>query len=183
MGAVANTTVKPGFTQAAVYVDLGNAHGSGVHLGGGYILTAAHVADGESQMTVRDESGRRATAVPVEIDRAHDVALIYAKGFSGVSVDLSCHTPKIGQAIQIVGNPYDTEFMHTWGRVGTGVRKIDDWAEAFVGDITAGPGNSGGPVFDSKGSVVGILVGGYHKINGWAFIVPSSTVCRLMGRS
>jgi serine protease Do len=202
-GAAINALRPVDTTAATVLIDTGEGKGSGVHIGGGYIVTAAHVVDtaAGNTITVRYEGGEAAgwSAQVVGYDKKHDLALLHIEDTSGPSASISCEATKIGQSIQIVGNPLDMEFIHTFGRVGSGVRAMAHWAEAFIGNAVTGPGNSGGPVFDARGRVVGILVGGYMPVvvapgpmglrvtgiplPGWSFIVPSTTLCRLMGRT
>lgn len=184
---IASARAPVNSTDATVLVKLESGHGSGVHIGGGYIVTAAHVAEGEAKFSVRYPSNATTDQVEVvAIDKQHDLALLKTP-YNGPAAKLSCKALSVGDAITIVGNPFDMEFVTTYGRVAAGTQKVGRWAEAFIGDIVAGPGNSGGPVFDESNRVVGILVGGLGAgsipIVGWSYIVPSTTICRLMGRS
>lgn len=189
---LANRSEQSNPMDATVIVKLEQGHGSGVHIGNGLILTAAHVVNGEDKITVSYQSGITRPATVLGLDKAHDVAVLETT-YAGPSAKLSCSAVRVGEYLHIVGNPYDLEFIHTFGRVANAVvKQIKPWAEAVIGDIVAGPGNSGGPVFNSRNHVTGILVGGMSKptgfgssvsIPGWAFIVPASTICRLMGRT
>lgn len=190
-----------GQPRSAVIVEVDGGHGSGVHLGHGVILTAAHVVDGEKKITIRDTAGTKVSGKVVAFDKDHDLALVDTS-YNGPSANLSCLPVKTGDHITISGNPFDLEFITTWGRVAGATREIGEWPEAFIGDITTAPGNSGSPVYNTRDEVVGVLVGGFAPsvltlatgpngpmmkstnvpLLGLAFIVPATTACHLMGK-
>jgi len=177
-----------------VKIILTKGHGSGVYIGGGLILTVAHVVDNSKDGTVRikTESGNILPGVVLWSSKARDVALVQVTGTLGLRpARLSCTTPQIGDAIHARGNPLSIEFFSAWGHVATSLRKVDPWLEAVGTDMTVLPGMSGGPVFGSDGAVVGIAVGvmiaqvgfGSMSLTGATLIVPGSTICPLLGRA
>lgn len=193
-----NHTVDPVQYSAAavVKVSLKGGHGSGVHLGNGYVLTAGHVTTGAREVAVRTPHGEpmRGEVIAINYDDLgrYDVSLVYVPELSGMpSAPLSCKAPYIGQSIRIVGNPSGDEFAFSWGRVSNiGVVGYveNGWWRRLVGmDITAAPGVSGGPVFDEiTGEVVGILVAGMvtdRGTFGYSYMVPGDAICHVMGRS
>lgn len=173
-----NATVK-------VSTDVGS--GSGVYIADNTVLTAAHVVRDAKTVTVKTQDGLEVEGVVRVYDIKKDIATVYLKDkLPVVQAVIDCRTPIIGEYVEAIGNPYDIEFMHTWGRIGTKLHKLSDdkWDEVVIVDITFGPGMSGGPVYsDNKfasSKVVGIIVGAASTIP-LGIIVPASTVCKVIG--
>jgi S1-C subfamily serine protease len=179
---------------ATVIVQMdGGGHGSGFHIGNGYILTAAHVANGSKSLTLKTDTGEKLKASVLWSNADYDVALLRMANVKALkSIPLSCRTPQTGEAVSIEGNPSILEFVTTYGRISGKTRDASPtWKAVYVVDITIAPGVSGGPVIDASGSVVGIAVGilamavsPFSVIApAYSFIVPSRQVCNLMGRA
>jgi serine protease Do len=173
---------------AVVYIQVGEGHGSGVHIGQGYVLTAAHVVVNQPSVVVRAESGGVAPARVLWANEAKDVALLKVDLDMGAA-SLECRVPQVGEDIEAVGNPLSLEFVHTYGKVAGGVRKAGDIEETFVASLAVAPGMSGGPVFDARGRLIGLV----SALMMWrdvmtaaplavSFIVPGKTICGLLGR-
>jgi S1-C subfamily serine protease len=95
---------------------------------------------------------------------------------------LFCGDVTVGQQLQAIGNPTVLTFAHSWGHVSSKAENHSPhWERAFVATTPAGPGSSGGPVFDTEGRVVGLVVGGVTRGFPFVLVVPSSSVCFLMG--
>lgn len=174
---------KPRLAGSTVKVLVSNGHGSGVNIGGGLILTAAHVVKDATEFSIKDDRGGKSKAKVLWANDEYDVALLRSQIITRTS-ELSCKPLRMGEALRAVGNPLDLEFTETHGRVaGTG-------PEGKVAvDITLAPGMSGGPVFDNQNRVRGINdaimvmpMGFSGSVIGISYIVPSSTVCLLMGK-
>jgi serine protease Do len=177
---------------AFVKINTDTGHGSGTHIGNGYILTAAHVVTDRKEISVRSQTGRVRPGTVLWANAAYDIALLVMEKPSDMGVaDIDCREPVIGESITAKGNPLHLEYITTWGHVARAVQKQSMWQEAFVADIAIDAGMSGGAVLDMAGSLVGVAVGGAGTFNmmgqfnphGFAFIVPASTVCFLMGRA
>jgi S1-C subfamily serine protease len=174
-----------------------DGHGSGVYIGGGFVLTAAHVPGEEKTMDAKAEDGSTRTATVLWSNHLYDVALMHIDDGSHFEVSpLSCAPTVVGQHVRSFGNPSDLEFVWTSGEVIGEPRKIfEAWAEAVPVDMTIIPGQSGGGVLDDDGQVVGIAVGvmtadmqtGYGmystSVTGIGYIVPSTTICMLLART
>jgi S1-C subfamily serine protease len=177
---------------ATVMVVTESGHGSGVHIGNGYILTATHVIGKAENVTLKTDKGAKLEAAVLWSNSAYDVSLLrIAEPRALKSVPLSCRTPPVGEHVSVEGNPMKLEFQTTWGRIA-GKTQVggDMWKAVYVLDATIAPGVSGGPVFDSNRNVVGIAVGtmvsGFGPFTrtgpAYSFTVPSRMVCNLMGR-
>jgi serine protease Do len=166
-------------------------HGSGVYLGGNYILTAAHVVKDSLSVTVRTEDNVEQEADVLWKNTQYDLAAIRIPDDSNMRpASFRCRdTLRIGDYIKAVGNPLDEPFVTMFGKVSAGISQRAVWKEAFLADLTAIPGMSGGAVYDAQGYVVGITVGlavmpmGPFSVGpvGLGYIVPMHAACVLMG--
>jgi S1-C subfamily serine protease len=173
-------------TDAVVFVDQEQGHGSGTHLGNGVILTAAHVVDGVDDFIIKDDKGNTSPGKVLWASKDYDVALIQTQ-YAGPSRSISCSPLRNGQPVHAVGNPGSLEFISTYGHVANPTPiKIDDTNELVTLDLNAGRGMSGGPLLDAQGRVVGVVVAITNParlVGSFTFAVPSSTLCRLLARA
>lgn len=140
--------------------------GSGIVLTStGLILTNEHVVEGASSITVAldGESGRTRTATLLASDPSHDLALlkIDPSGLKLHALSLSTSTPKVGDATYAIGNPFGLNWTLTTGIVSALDRQIKAPNGAVIDhviqtDAALNPGNSGGPLIDSSGAVIGL---------------------------
>lgn len=172
-----------------VKVVLENGHGSGVSLGNGYILTAAHVVNDAKTATLKTKDGKTRQAAVLWANTEYDIALLRSQDGNMDAASLDCRVAQLGDTIISYGNPLNVEFASAYGRIAGEPRKFGPWQSVFVTDITTVMGQSGGPVFDADGRLIGITVGvmgapmGFsHSLVGYGFVVPSSSVCELLAR-
>lgn len=176
---------------STVKVLVGEGHGSGVHTGNRYIVTAAHVVGQAETVKVKTSRGVEVLADVLWINKAHDIALLRAQSLPDVDVSrLSCGNPSIGQSVSAIGNPGPLEFITAYGRVSSLLKHGKPWADFYIVSMAIAPGMSGGPVFNEQGQVVGLVVGVAMMSIGWAgapvgfgYIAPSSAVCRMLARN
>ena len=177
--------------ESMVKVLVNGGHGSGVHIGNGLVLTAAHVVVGATGVTVKLSDGQILKGDVQWAAKAQDVALIRVEHPERMGVaNLECRDMVIGEEITVYGNPLNIDYMRTYGRVGGAPRSASPWESVIPSDISVAPGNSGGPVFDADGDVIGVLVGGAvtrlgmgGSFVGMSYFVPSRTICRLLARA
>lgn len=180
--------VKP-LLSADIKVLVDRGHGSGVHIGNGKYLTAAHVVREAKTVKVKfaDKSVREAKVLWVSQD--YDIALLDASG-SGVSVaKLSCLEPAVGTNITMVGNPMALEGITAFGRVAGSAQELAHWKSVIIVSGPSIPGQSGGPVYNEAHEVVGITVGlmgvnlgMFPSVSGYGSVVPMSAVCGLLAK-
>jgi len=138
---------------------------SGVYLGHGVILTAKHClpAPGDAARIVLDDHDRAGPAIDIYPEwksEKSDVATYHMLQDDDIEpAHLTCRLARIGEQIEIVGNPIHHEFVHTWGRIASMPSSVDDSddSDEVTLDAQFAPGNSGGPVYTTDGSVLGIV--------------------------
>jgi S1-C subfamily serine protease len=171
-------------------VQLENGHGSGVHIGNGFIVTAAHVVGDAKEVQVKDKGGVFHKAEVLWANKASDIALLRTSPDGMGVAHISCIVTKAGSPIVAYGNPLAIEFVAAYGKIAGEARATGPWKSVYVTDITTVMGQSGGPVFAENGDLIGITVGvmsaqiGFSgSLVGYGFVVPSSEVCGLLARS
>jgi serine protease Do len=159
-------------------------HGEGLGSGfiisaDGYVLTNAHVITDADDVTVRlADSRREFKAKVVGADERTDVALlkIDATGLPTVTIG-SAEQLKVGEWVAAIGSPFGFDNTITAGIVSAKGRALPD--ESFVPfiqtDVAVNPGNSGGPLLNLRGEVVGINSLIYSRTGGYmgvSFAIP-----------
>ncbi|MNL26855.1 Periplasmic pH-dependent serine endoprotease DegQ precursor [compost metagenome] len=169
-------------------------HGSGTHIGGGYILTAAHVVEDDKSMKIKTNNGLLRYAKVLWVNKDYDVALLRTSEQGMKSAHLSCRALKEGALIRADGNPLNIEFVSSSGKISGSARDFGKPRSAYVTDMTTVMGMSGGGIFDRNGDMVGIVsavavapmkvgAGYVPSLTGFGMAIPSFEVCALMGRS
>jgi serine protease Do/serine protease DegQ len=158
------------------------ASGSGAVLdaAAGIVVTNNHVVDGGRKYTVDLTDGRIFDAVLIGADKATDIAVlqIVAPSLSQIEV-ASSDTLRTGDLAFAVGYPLGLDQTLTMGVIsGLGRSGMGDRIEDYIQtDAAVNSGNSGGPLLDSRGRLIGIntsiLSGGGGGNDGIAFAVPS----------
>jgi serine protease Do len=145
----------------------------------GYILTNAHVVADANEVSVRMTDRREYRAKVVGIDKRTDVAVlrIDAKDLPVVKVG-NADELRPGQWVIAIGSPFGFENSVTAGIVSATARSLgspDNYTPFIQTDVAVNPGNSGGPLFNLKGEVVGINSQIYSRTGGYqgvSFAIP-----------
>lgn len=183
---------QPATFDATLYVATGGGHGSGVHIGGGFIITSAHVVDDAKVVSVKRTDGKIAAARVVWTSKEYDIAALQTD-LDIPAAELSCDALRQGDDVQAIGSPLSFEFVSSYGKIAGDPRALMDIKSVYVTNIATVMGQSGGPLFHD-GKVVAIntavmlapLKNGVvfvPTMTGFGFAVPSTVVCELMGRS
>lgn len=172
-------TVKAAAPDLPVRGGPGQGMGSGFIISAeGHILTNAHVVDGASEVTVTLSDEREFTAKVVGADRRTDVALlkIDATGLPAARLGDPAGT-RVGDWVAALGAPFGFTQTLTAGIVSAKSRALPN--EAYVPfiqtDAALNPGNSGGPLLNTQGEVIGISSQIYSPNGGYAglsFAIP-----------
>jgi len=144
----------------------------------GYILTNRHVVDDASEVLVKLTDKREFKARVIGSDRRSDVALIKidAKGLPKIAIGDSVKL-KVGEWVVAIGSPFGFENSVTQGIVSAKGRSLpdEDYVSFIQTDVPVNPGNSGGPLFNLRGEVVGINSQIYSRTGGYmglSFAIP-----------
>ena len=160
--------------------------GSGFIISGdGLILTNHHVVDGADEIKVRLTDNREFTGKVLGSDAKTDIAVVKIDATDlpyltmGDSDEL-----KVGEWVAAIGSPFGLDNTVTAGIVSAKSRKLpsDQYVPFIQTDVAVNPGNSGGPLFNMKGEVVGInsqifsTSGGFM---GLSFAIPSNLAMQI----
>jgi len=156
-----------------------HAQGSGFLISAdGLVLTNAHVVDGAKEVTVKLSDHREYKAKVLGADRSSDIAVLKIDGQSLPSVTLGDSDQLgVGDYVLAIGEPFGLEETATAGIVSAKGRSLpgDGYVPFIQTDAAVNPGNSGGPLFDANGSVVGINAQIYSNSGGFqgvSFAIP-----------
>src|ERR1700731_4829293 len=147
----------------------------------GYAVTNNHVVQNAETVTVTADDGKTYTAKVIGTDSRSDLALIKVEGADFPFVKLADTSPRIGDWVLAVGNPFGLGGTVTAGIVSARGRDIgpgpyDDFIQI---DAPVNKGNSGGPSFDVEGNVIGVNTAIFSPSGGSvgiAFDIPADTV-------
>ena len=144
----------------------------------GRILTNAHVVEGADTILVKLADNSEKPAKLIGLDKASDVALlkIEATGLPAVQMGDSS-TLEVGDWVLAIGSPFGLEHTATQGIVSAVGRSLPDgnYVPFIQTDVAVNPGNSGGPLFNLRGQVVGINSQIYSRSGGYmglSFAIP-----------
>src|SRR6185295_7576800 len=146
----------------------------------GYVLTNEHVVQQTTTARVAFVDGRNATAVVVGRDPSTDLAVLRAQATGLPHAALLDATPRVGQLVVAVGNPLGFESTVSAGVVSALGRSLRSRQGRLIEGIVQHTaalnlGNSGGPLVDSRGRVVGINTAIIAMAQGIGFAVPATT--------
>jgi S1-C subfamily serine protease len=170
--------------------------GSGVLISDqGEILTALHLVDGAAAVKVTFADGTQSSAQIVSTQPENDIAVLQPDELPGIMVPAVMGNPyavQVGDEAYAVGNPFGL-----YGSLSAGVIsgfdrvfEFEDTGQAIDGliqvDAAVNPGNSGGPLLNRNGQVIGIVVGILNPIEeeffvGIGFAVPITTAAGAAG--
>src|SRR3984957_2323460 len=172
--------------QQATRAQIAHAQGSGFIVSpDGLVLTNAHVVDGAKEVTVKLSDHSEYKAKVLGADRASDIAVlkIDARDLPAVQLGNSDQLA-VGDYVLAIGEPFGLEETATAGIVSAKGRTLpgDGYVPFIQTDAAVNPGNSGGPLFDSSGKVVGINAQIYSNSGGYqgvAFAIPINVAVQI----
>jgi len=171
--------------QACVTIITDGGHGSGVVIDQkGLVLSAYHVVEGVNQIDVKFSNGLTLQAGIVAFDELNDLALldIVGEGFKSVPIKWDIEKLNLGEEVLTIGTPAELELGQSISKgIVSGNRKHEGNVYVQL-DMAVSPGNSGGPLLNKQGEIVGIiqrkLIG--TGIEGIGFAIPISRVIEVL---
>ena len=178
----------PSYVAISVVGDKGTSgYGSGIVITeDGYISTNYHVVEGAKKITVITSNGTKHDATYIDGDEINDIAVIKVSGkkFTPAVLGSSSQT-KVGERVMAIGTPYSISYAGsmTAGYV-SGIEReyqvmndngtVNKTLKLIQTDTSVNPGNSGGPLFNMNGEVIGIVTLKIAGANyeGMGFAIP-----------
>jgi S1-C subfamily serine protease len=152
----------------------------------GFLLTNHHVVRGSDRLRVRLKDGREVSGRVVGADPWTDVAVAQAdaSGLPHAALGVSAGL-RVGQLVIAIGSPFGFDSTVTAGVISALGRTLRSITGHFVDnviqtDAALNPGNSGGPLLDSQGRVIGINTAIIQSAQGICFAIPIDMARRIV---
>ncbi|MBS0308858.1 MAG: Do family serine endopeptidase, partial [Proteobacteria bacterium] len=149
----------------------------------GYVMTNAHVIDGADDVYVTLTDKREFKAKVIGADRRTDVALVKIEGSNLPRLTMGdSNKLRAGEWVIAIGSPFGLDNTVTAGIVSAKARDTGDYLPLIQTDVAVNPGNSGGPLINMRGEVVGINSQIYSRSGGYmgiSFAVPIDEAIRV----
>lgn len=147
-------------------------------LGEGLAVTSWHVVHDAQRVQARFSDDRRATVTGlIDKNEELDLALIQLEPTSRPRITLNPITPRVGSRIYVVGAPRGLDFSLSDGLISQ-IRTLDR-VRYYQVSCPISPGDSGGPVVDERGQVVGVMSWRKTDAEGVSFAIPAADIARL----
>jgi S1-C subfamily serine protease len=167
---------------------VGQGAGSGFVIApDGFVITNHHVIEKASSVTVVFTDGRELSARVVGSDPSTDLALLRVPEGGLVPVEIGrSESLRVGQLVIAIGNPLGFQSTVSTGVVSALGRSLRGQSGRLIEniiqtDVALNPGNSGGPLVDSRGRVVGVNTAMIRMAQGLCFAIPSATMTWVVG--
>ena len=142
----------------------------------GYVMTNAHVVDGADEVYVKLTDKREFKAKIIGVDSRTDVALVKIEGNNLPRLTMGdSNKIKVGEWVIAIGSPFDLDNTVTAGIISAKARDTGDYLPLIQTDVAVNPGNSGGPLLNMRGEVIGINSQIYSRSGGYmgiSFAIP-----------
>jgi serine protease Do len=144
----------------------------------GYLITNHHVIEDASKVTIVFNDRRELDATVVGSDERTDVAVLKVNGTNFPSLSTgNVEQLKVGEPVLAIGSPFGFDYSASAGIVSAKMRNMmGETSVPFIQtDVALNPGNSGGPLFNQRGEVVGVnsrIFSGTGGYMGLSFSIP-----------
>ena len=159
--------------QAVVTVQSGTSSGSGFYIGReGYLLTNHHVVADAKFVKIKLADGRSLVGEVIRQDKIRDVALVRTDPVDAPVLSLRDDEPAVGEEVYALGSPFGDVLSGTLTRGVLSSHRVLEGTAFLQSDVAVNPGNSGGPLIDAKGRVIGIAQWGIKGAQGINMFIP-----------
>ncbi|HEX2605220.1 MAG TPA: DegQ family serine endoprotease [Oxalicibacterium sp.] len=149
----------------------------------GYVMTNAHVVEGADEVYVTLTDKREFKAKIVGSDKRTDVALVKIDGSNLPRMTIGdSNKIRVGEWVIAIGSPFGLDNTVTAGIVSAKARDTGEYLPLIQTDVAVNPGNSGGPLINMRGEVIGINSQIYSRSGGYmgiSFAVPIDEAMRV----
>lgn len=170
--------------KGVVTIETKSGHGSGFLItNDGHLITNAHVVEDEGTVKVRFEQGFTLDGQVTKVNRDFDVALVKVAGNDLPALSIGDdHALQLGEELFAIGTPLDKELGQTVTRGIMSGRREFEGRSFLQTDVSINAGNSGGPLIDETGKVVGVatLKIAERGVQGIGFGVPVSKALEML---
>jgi serine protease Do len=150
----------------------------------GYILTNTHVVEDASEVYVKLTDKREFKAKVIGSDRRTDVAVLKIEGNKLPKIAIGDSDKiKAGEWVIAIGSPFNLDNTVTSGIISSKARDTGDYLPLIQTDVAVNPGNSGGPLINMRGEVIGINSQIYSRSGGYmgiSFAIPIDEAMRVV---
>lgn len=176
VNSLKNTLIRANNT-ASGPVNPGEFGGTGFALSTeGYVVTNYHVVNGADSVYIQNSNGDSYKVKTIYVDPAYDIAVLQItdpnfKQLAPLPYTFKKSTADLGEDVFTIGFPRDSS-VYNKGYLSALTGYADD-TTAYQVDISVNPGNSGGPLINSRGNIIGIIKGKQTQSDGVAFATKS----------
>lgn len=170
---------------STVLIYAGSGHGSGFLVSPeGYVLTNEHVVGAAKFVKVRWSDGLETLGEVIRTDKSRDVAVVKTDARGRMALRVR-HSPlAVGEDVFAIGAPLDPKLQSSVTKGIVSAQRVVDGFSFIQSDVTVNPGNSGGPLLDNKGEVVGLTAKGIARAGiplGVNLFIPISEAQQFLG--
>ncbi len=168
---------------ASVAVLTDGGHGSGVIISKeGLMLTAYHVISGVNKIEVQFNTGLVLNAEVMAFDQESDIAILDITGSGYTALPFANEKAQLGDEVLTIGTPAGLDLGQSISKGILSGQRLIEGQKYIQSDLSISPGNSGGPLINDSGEIIGIIkskiVG--EGIEGIGFAIPISEVIKIM---
>lgn len=156
----------------------------------GIVLTNAHVVQRASKINIKLSDNRIYQGRVFAEDSLNDIALVMIEDPPSNLVEISCEygaKPMLGESVIALGNPFGLDSSVTRGVISALDRKFTEEGNIIFSDIiqtdaVVYPGNSGGPLINQSGNMIGMNVAFHKSAHGISFAIPLPRIERIIAK-
>lgn len=178
------TNIKSDWLNSVVTVFAGRGHGSGFIVTDNLVMTNQHVVGESNSVTIKFNSGLEVIGKVIASNSSRDVALVKVNANLPKHFNLERQKPDIGSKVYAIGSPLDEKLSSTiTSGIVSNYRNVDN-KTLIQSDVQVLPGNSGGPLVNENGKVVGITVSGLvinNSPQGINYFIPIDDALKSLG--